>query len=108
QIWCEKVIQKCFEALARVQEGQFLSADLEPYDITSWTKQEIAAETGALCATSVLTINLATQEVYRITRNGGVSQEGCKKLSHWTPLKKPVIEKLVDGLDAVKADSGTH
>ncbi len=83
-IWCEKSLRKCFEALARVQNGDLLSAELEPYDVTGWTKQEITAETGALCTTSVLTIKLVAQDVFRITRNGGLSQEACKKLSTWT------------------------
>jgi hypothetical protein len=105
QIWCEKPLHKCFEALARVQYGDLLSAEVVPYDVTGWTKQEITAETGALCATSVLTINIVSQEVFRITRNGGLSQEACNKLA-WRPLKRPVIEKLVSGVDAMTADRG--
>jgi hypothetical protein len=100
-IWCLKSTHQCFEALARVQ-GEYLSAELSPYDVTGWTKQEITAETSALCATSTLTINLLTQEVYRITRNGGTSPNGCKSMTTWTPLKKPVVEKLVSGVDAMK------
>jgi hypothetical protein len=100
-IWCQKSAHQCFEAFARVQ-GEYLSAELNPYDVTAWSKQEITAETGGRCATSTLTINLVTQEVYRITRNGGASPNGCKSMPGWKPLKKPVIEKLVDGLDAMK------
>jgi hypothetical protein len=101
-IWCQKSAHQCFEALARVQDGDLLSAELIPYDVTGWTKQEITAETGGLCATSTLTINLLTREVYRITRNGGASPNGCKSMPGWTPLKKPTIEKLVSGVDAMK------
>jgi hypothetical protein len=101
-IWCQKSTHECFEAFARVQDGDFLSAELIPYDVTSWRKQEITAETSGLCAISTLTINLVTQEVYRITRNGGASPNGCKSMSTWKPLKKPTIEKLVSGLDATK------
>jgi hypothetical protein len=100
-IWCQKSAHQCFEALARVQ-GDLLSAELIPYDVTAWTKQELTAETGGLCATSTLTINLLTREVYRITRNGGASPNGCKDMSTWTPLKKPTVEKLVSGVDAMK------
>jgi hypothetical protein len=100
-IWCQKSVHECFEAFARVQ-GEYLMTDLNPYDVTAWTKQEITAETGGLCATSMLTINLLTKEVYRITRNGGPSPNGCKSMPGWTPLKKPVIEKLVSGDDAMK------
>jgi len=101
-IWCQKSTHQCFEAFARVLDGVYLTAELNPYDVTAWTKQEITAETGGRCATSTLTINLVTQEVYRITRNGGASPNGCKRMPGWTPLKKPVIEKLVSGLDAMK------
>jgi hypothetical protein len=101
-IWCQKSIHDCFEAFARVQDGEYLSAELTPYEITGWSKQEITAETSGLCATSTLTINLLTQEVYRITRNGGASPNGCKNMPGWKPLKKPTIEKLVDGLEAMK------
>jgi hypothetical protein len=101
-IWCQKSTHECFEAYARVQNGEYLTAELNPYDVTAWTKQEITAETSGLCATSTVTINLLTQEVYRITRNGGASPNGCKGMSTWAPLKKPTIEKLVSGVDAMK------
>jgi hypothetical protein len=107
KIWCQKTTSQCFEAFGRVQYANSLSVDLIPYDVTSWTKQEITAETGALCATSTLTINFLTKEVYRITRNGGASPNGCKDMSAWEPLKKPVVEKLINGYDAINGVSGS-
>lgn len=101
-IWCEKSTRQCFEAWARVQDGDLLSAELTPYDVTGWSQQEVTAEAAGRCATSVLTINILRNEVYRITRNGGTSPNGCKSMKLWTPLKKPVIEKLVSGDEAMK------
>ncbi len=85
----------------------YLDVELTDYIVTSWTKQEVVAETAALCASTTLTINLLTEEVFRITRNGGISPEGCKMLSGWKPFKKPVVEKMVDGTKAMFEDSRT-
>jgi hypothetical protein len=108
RIQCQRSTHQCLEAWARVQGG-LLSTELTSYDVTAWNKQEITAETAALCATTLLTINFATNEVWRITRNGGVSADGCKSMtSIWKPFKKPVLEKLVSGLDAMKFEFGSR
>jgi hypothetical protein len=114
KIWCGKSTQRCFEAVATLLHGadrdkaKYLDADLVEYGVTSWSSKEITAETEALCVTTVLTINIATNEVFKISRNGGASADGCKNMTSWHPLKKPVVAKLVDGVEAMKADPRTH
>ena len=114
RIECVKSAKVCYEAIAIVTDGESpdkfhgLLANLNGYDVTTWTAQEVTAETAALCATTTLTINLLTEEVFRITRNGGLSPNGCKAMPSWKPFKKPAIEKLVTGLDALNADPRTR
>ena len=100
RIWCQQSTQRCTEALAQVvgtHSLKSLTVDTLEYVVTLWTKTEITAEMLDMCATSTITINLDAQEVFRVTRNGGISTELCKKDSSWKPLPNPLIEKLIDG-----------
>lgn len=102
RILCQQSTQQCTEALAQVlgtnpKYLKRLSVDTLEYAVTLWTKTEITAEMRDMCATSTITINLDALEVFRITRNGGISTELCKKDPRWKPLPNPLIEKLIDG-----------
>jgi clan AA aspartic protease (TIGR02281 family) len=66
--------------------SQYLGADLVDFDVTSWAKQEVTAEAAALCVTTILGVNLARKGVFKITRNSGLSPDGCKEMKHWQPL----------------------
>lgn len=115
RIWCDRSTRHCYEAIATLQNGadrkavnKHLLADLVDFDITSWSKQEVTAETAALCVTVSLSINLVRKEVFKISRNGGTSPNGCKGMTGWRPMDKPVVAKLVSGPEALQADPRTR
>ena len=102
RISCQQSTRQCTEALAQVigtnpKYLKLLRVDTLEYVVTLWTKTEITAEMRDTCATSTITINLDALEVFRITRNGGISTELCKNDPRWKPLPNPLIEKLIDG-----------
>jgi hypothetical protein len=114
QITCDPKDKICNEAIATVVNAanpgkqMYLAVDLVQWVITDWTKQEITAVADALCITTTMSINLVTKEVYKISRNGGISPDSCKSINTWVPLHKPNIAKLVSNEEAMQLDPRTR
>lgn len=88
--------------LAKMADAYHLSLDMHTYDIISWTADEVVARSQAVCRTTLLTLNVASGEVYQITRNN--ETERCREEAMSLPaLDKPRISRLVDSFDTTRA-----
>jgi hypothetical protein len=102
QISCRNQTGTCVESIAQVigSDPGHLRLDQIEYAITGWVNpatHEITAVLLQICVTSTLTINVATGEVLRITRKGGMSPHQCDTDPEFRQLySKPVIETLAD------------
>lgn len=66
---------------------EYLPADHLQWEHTDRTGHEITAAADALCATTTLSTMLGAKGVYKITRNGETSPNGCSGLTDkklWT------------------------
>jgi len=82
-----------------------LHLSTQTYEIISWTDNEVISRPSltSACRSTILTINMASYEVYEITRNN--YQEECKfgDLFELPPLEEPRISRLVKGFDPTYA-----
>jgi hypothetical protein len=106
KIRCIKEDRVCKEIWAYIYDNKQLDFDENEWTITNWTKNEItASDDSSACRSLTLTINFATNEVIKVTRNGGTVPEACRAaISIVKPLAKPTISRLVSPYDAMKAD----
>ena len=75
------------------QYGLYVSKDT--FNIISWTGSEVISQAGAMCRTTIMTINIKNNEVFQITRNKGDNCDtGVAKLPQ---LNKPRISRLIPG-----------
>lgn len=67
----------------------------DTFNIISWTGSEVISQAGAMCRTTIMTINIQNNEVFQITRNKGDNCDvGVAKLPQ---LNKPRISRLIPG-----------
>lgn len=104
KIQCERRSKVCVMANADVQDNQYLWVDLFFYDMTKWTDTEVVFEDAGLCVSSEVTINLIKKEVFQISREGGISKDGCANMPGHKAMKAPLIMKLSEPLKALRAD----
>ncbi len=113
EIDCYPAYKACFESAAFVQDNKYLNVDVTVWEIQSLTKTRLVASVSGACATTTLTIDLATREVTLIRQNGGNSdyQQCVKPLAVfkgqglYTPRDHPLVWNLVSGEAATKLDS---
>ena len=67
----------------------------EELEIISWTNNEIVSQGDIRCRTTIMTINIESNEVFQITRN-----KGNNKCATLPQLKKPRIARLIPGTKA--------
>jgi hypothetical protein len=113
RILCQPSIKMCIEADATIQSNHLLFSDLTLWEIDSATKTKLVATAEALCASSTLTINLATKEVTIVRMNGGLGDyAACIKKQNvnghevalYVPPDHPIVWTLVSGSEAMKID----
>lgn len=68
-IKCEKELMRCAASTAMVLADEYLSADLDFYEVVSWENSRIVfVDDAPLCTSYVFTIDLATKSTNAIRR----------------------------------------
>lgn len=98
-VTCEKAANRCTVATAEVLD-HYLHLDVSPYDITSWTDQEITfSDDSPICATDSYVINRAARSVTLITRRRAIIPDyALKSPLHPCDNVKDANIDLADGI----------
>lgn len=104
KIRCLKARQECdlTQASVRIPKVEasdgtyFLSLFSRTYSVISWTKDEIRAQTSGKCRTTLLSLNLNSNEVFEVTSNNR-NRECLRDPLTLPALDKPRIARLIPG-----------
>jgi peptidoglycan hydrolase-like protein with peptidoglycan-binding domain len=78
-------------------KNYMLELNSQTYTIVSWGADEIVARGGGKCRTTLLTLNMNSNEVYEVTRNNETKECREEEFFSLPRLDKPRIARLVPG-----------
>jgi hypothetical protein len=80
------------------RSGSTLLTNVDHYDVSQWTSNEVEAVSTSSCRRTTITLNAATKQAYEVTTD--VTMEGCPLVG---ALKAPRVATLEDGFKLTDA-----